>query len=463
MSDRPAWLDVLAPPAAARLRSLSAVVERLHLFLETRPSLAVAPPVDQAALRQALACEDFRGPRPLLELVSAVAVALEHGIVHTGHPRYFGGGNPPSGFPGQVAALIAAVVNPQLATWSDAAVPVEIERRMIQEIGTVLGVPEPMSGHFTAGEAEANATALLLAVHRSEPRFAAEGARGCAGRPLVYASTESHPSWAKTVHQCGLGCDALRLVGTDNAGVMDVARLAQAIAADRQAGHLPVMIVGTAGTASAGMIDPLGVLAELARQERLHYHVDAAYGGAAAFSPTLNPYLEGLGQSDSVTVAADQWLPTPMGASMLVCRDSAGLYPTFAATGFGAEDPCAGSLQWSRRFIGLALYLTLGALGREGMAAMVDRMTGLGHVLRAGLKERGWTVRNPTPLPVVCFTGGRTDDPVAVAARLQRSGAAWLSATRYVGRPVLRAGIGSFETSEDDIRQMIDALEAARR
>lgn len=469
MPDRPAWLDVVAPPAAVRQRLLAGVIERLQLYLDHRAEMPVAPPVDAAALRAALAAEDFREPRPLTELVAAVAVALEHGMVHTGHPRYFGLFNPPSTFPGQVADLITAVVNPQLAVWSHAAVPVEIERRLVEEMGEVLGLPRPIAGHFTTGGAEANFTALLLALTRAEPRFAALGMRGCAGQPVLYASAESHLAWLKIAHQSGLGREAVRLVATDEAGRMDSTKLEQAITADRRAGHVPVMIVATAGTTTAGVIDPLPGIADIAHAERLHCHVDAAWGGAAAFSPALKPYLEGIERADSVTVDAHKWLSVPMGAGMLLCRDGESLHETFhVATGYmprrsEADDPYTHSLQWSRRFAGLKLYLSLAALGRSGYREMIDHMARLGEVLRGRLRERGWTVRNPTPLPVVCFTGGRGDDPPTVAARLQAGGGAWISAATYVGRPVLRACITSFETTEDDVARLVELLDEARR
>ena len=469
MADRPAWLDVVAPSGAVRQRLLAGVIERLQLYLDHRADLPVAPAVDADALRAALAAEDFRDPRPLGELVAAVAVALEHGMVHTGHPRYFGLFNPPSCFPGQVADLITAVINPQLAVWSHAAVPVEIERRVIEEMGDALGLPPPVFGHFTTGGAEANFTALLLALTRAEPRFASEGVRGYAGQPMLYASAESHLAWFKIAHQSGLGRAAVRLVTTDEAGRINPVRLDEAITADRQAGHIPVMIVGTAGTTTAGMIDPLPDIAAVAQAQRLHFHVDAAWGGAAAFSPALHPYLVGIEQADSVTVDAHKWLSVPMGAGMLLCRDADALRETFQVTtgympqGSEADDPYCHSLQWSRRFAGLKLYLSLAALGRSGYGEMIDHMTGLAELLRNGLRQRAWTVRNPTPLPVICFTGNRGDDPATVAARLQTAGGAWISAAKYVGRPVLRACITSFETTEDDVMRLLDLLDEARR
>lgn len=469
MPDRPAWLEVMAPAAAVRHRVLAGVVERLQLYLDHRAGMPVVQPVDAAALRAALAAEDFSEPRPLTDLVAAVAVALEHGMVHTGHPRYFGLFNPPSGFPGQIADIITAVVNPQLAVWSHAAVPVEIERRVVGEMGNLLGLPCSVAGHFTTGGSEANFTALLLALTRTEPRFAAEGVRGYAGQPVLYASSESHLAWIKIAHQAGLGREAVRLVSTDEAGRLDPGHLEQAIAADRAAGHIPVMIVATAGTTTAGVIDPLPGIADVAGTERLHYHVDAAWGGAAAFSPTLRAYLEGIERADTVTVDAHKWLAVPMGAGMLLCRDGGWLHEAFhVATGYmppgsAADDPYTHSVQWSRRFAGLKLYLSLASLGCSGYGEMIDHMTRLGEVMRCRLRERGWTVRNPTPLPVVCFTGGRGDDPGIVAARVQANGGAWISAAKYVGRPVLRACITSFETTEDDVARLADVLDEARR
>ena len=127
------------------------------------------------------------------------------------------------------------------------------------------------------------------------------------------------------------------------------------------------MVVGTAGTTAAGAIDPLPELARFCRSENLWFHVDAAWGGAAIISPRLRDYLAGIDGADSITCDAHKWFSVPMGAGMFFCR-----HPDAVREAFRAETSympprqtgrwtirTSPSVQWSRRFIGLKLFLAL--------------------------------------------------------------------------------------------------------
>jgi len=192
------------------------------------------------------------------------------------HPRYFGLFNPAPSFPAQCADRIAATFNPQLATSATSPVAVETEAYVIRSVARRLGLPPEAAGHFTTGGAEANYTALICALTRSNSNFATEGARAFDGPPVFYISRESHLAWLKISHQAGIGRFAVRLVNTDGSGRMDPSALSGMVASDRALGRVPVMVVGTAGTTNAGMIDPLVDAAEIARTAGLWYHVDAA-------------------------------------------------------------------------------------------------------------------------------------------------------------------------------------------
>src|SRR5262249_39715597 len=145
----------------------------------------------------------------------------------------FGLFNPAPTFPAQCADRIAAVFNPQLATSTTSPAAVAIESHVIRSIAQRAGLPPEAVGHFTTGGAEANYTALICALTRSDPRFATEGARAFEGAPIFYISQESHLAWLKIAHQAGIGRSAVRLVATDGCGRMDPKALVEAIKADR--------------------------------------------------------------------------------------------------------------------------------------------------------------------------------------------------------------------------------------
>lgn len=466
-----AWRTVLLPDGPARRDLLARLAHLLDRFLDDAPGLPVAPKASAEEIRERLARYDFGVPRPLGAVLPECLALLRRGLLHTNHPRHFGLFTPAPAFPAALADLITAVLNPQLAVWSHAPAAVEIERHVIRHVGGLLGIPpDRVAGHFTSGGSEANGSALTLALTRAHPAFAEEGTRALPGAPVLYASVESHLAWSKIAQQGGLGRAALRLVPVDEDGRLAVPALAEAIAADRAAGRFPVMVVGTAGTTAGGIVDPLPAIADLAEAEGLHFHVDAAWAGAAAFSDRLRPILDGIGRAASVTLDAHKWLAMPMGAGMLLTVDGDGLRRAFAASasymppGRPGENPYAQSAQWSRRFVGLRLFLTLAALGRDGYARMVEAQAELGGRLRTGLAARGWSVVNRTPLPVACFVDARgAADPVAVARRVEAGGRAWLSTAGFLGRTVLRACVISHRSTGEDVEALLDALDAARR
>ena len=121
------------------------------------------------------------------------------------------------------------------------------------------------------------------------------------------------------------------------------------------------------------------------------------------------------------------------------------------------------SLQWSRRFIGLKVFLTLAELGAEGLARQIEHHAAMADVLRERLIASGWNVISDSPLAVVCFTRDDVDIP-AIAREVVKEGRAWISPLVREGRPpALRACVTNYETSERDVEVLIEALESARR
>jgi aromatic-L-amino-acid decarboxylase len=382
---------------------------------------------------------------------------------------------------GIAGELLAAGVNPQLAAWSHAPAAAETEQHVLGFIAARLGLPAAaLAGNVTTGGAEANLTAVLLALTHAFPAYATHGLRGLDAQPVFYASAESHLAWVKIAHATGLGRDVLRLVAVDEQLRLDVDELARLVAADRAAGHRPFLIVGTAGTTGAGALDPLGPLADLAAEQGAWFHADAAWAGAIALSDRLRPLLAGVERADSVTVDAHKWLSVPMGAGMILTCHADTLAQTFrlttafmpTAVDDAAADPYTTSLQWSRRFAGLKIFLALAVAGRTGYAAQIERDTALGDHLARRLADEGWELVNDTPLPVVCFSdpATRTLDPQAasdwharIAERVLADGHAWISAARLADRPALRACITSYRTTAHDVDQLVTALASARR
>lgn len=410
---------------------------------------------------------DFVRPVPLPDLLRDVEEMLGRWQVQVTHPRYLGLFNPSVTAASVAADALVAAYNPQLAAWSHAPAANEIERFTLRWLAGKLGYdPETSRGHFTSGGAEANLTAVLVALTRAFPAYAARGARGLEAAPVLYVTSEAHHSFPKIAHMTGIGRDAVRVVAVRDDLKLDLDDLERRVRDDRARGLAPFLVVGTAGTTSAGVVDPLLELAVFCRRERLWFHVDAAWGGAAVLSPRLRPLVAGIARSDSITWDAHKWLSVPMAAGMFFCRHAEALRATFAirtdympdAGGADVDDPYATTAQWSRRFIGLKVFASLAELGESGYAARVEHQARIGERLREALAEAGWTIENRTPLPVVCFTREGID-PGELAERAHREQIAWISATTLGdGRPVLRACVTSWRTTEADVVRIATEL-----
>jgi glutamate/tyrosine decarboxylase-like PLP-dependent enzyme len=129
-------------------------------------------------------------------------------------------------------------------------------------------------------------------------------------------------------------------------------------------------------------------------------------------------------------------------------------------------DPYTSSQQWSRRFMGLKLFLSLAVAGREGYAGQLERDADLADALRRGLAEAGWDIVNDTPLPVVCFADPGTatrEHHDALAEHVVRGGRAWISPVDLSGRAALRACVISHRTTPADVDDLVEAVGEARK
>jgi len=429
---------------------------------------SVTPTLDLVAFGNELAGFDFRTPRPLGELLEWTIAQMEHGLVHVTHPRYFGLFNPAPTFPAQCADRIAAVFNPQLATATTSPAAVEIEAHVIRSVADRAGLPAEACGHFTTAGSEANYTALICALTRSSHGFATEGARCFQGPPVFYASRESHLAWLKIAHMAGIGRSAVRLVATDGCGRMDANALAHTLRVDCDRGRIPIMIAATAGTTNAGMIDPLVACAEIARSYGLWYHVDAAWGGALIASDTLRGALNGIERADSITIDAHKWFATTMGCGMFLTRHASVLSSAFqVSTSFMPSnvpnrDPYVITVQWSRRFLGLRLFLSLAAAGWAGYGKHVERSIALTELLKEKLLARGWAILNDSPVAVLCIQPpARFGDVRTIVGRILSAGRVWVAAATFEGREIIRACVTHGETTTDDITELVNALDCA--
>jgi glutamate/tyrosine decarboxylase-like PLP-dependent enzyme len=460
------------------MSALLRLIREIEQFPDEIRTMRVSPQVHPEEIRAELESRySFDMPVPLDTLTEDVIHLLRAGSVHVTHPRYFGLFNPSVRQAAIIADALVALYNPQLAAWSHAPTANELEQFTLRHFARALGFDAPpLHATFTSGGAEANLSAVLAALGSRVPSWSETGFFGQHLRPAIYLTGETHHSFVKIARMTGLGTDALREIPTDSRLRMDVDALQSRIEADRASGWQPLLLVGTAGTTSAGVVDPLAQLSEVATAHGLWFHVDAAWGGSAVLSPQLKGVVTGIERADSVTWDAHKWLSVPMGAGMFFCRHPEAITRAFAiATSYMPDavegstvDPYATTAQWSRRAIGLKVFMALAELGTGGYAELIEHQAQMGNALRERLHQLGWDVVNDTKLPVVCFThpdirqGKRSTSEILHT--ISERGRVWISDVVLGNQErVLRACITSFHTNESDLACLLEEIEYARQ
>jgi len=465
-------------PGPEGLRAL--VLEAATLFAKISEESRGLPLVSQAGLpdvKRRLAEFDFARPRATTELLEWTTRQMAELELHLSDPHYFGVFNPNPSAMGVVGDFLASAFNSQLASAVSSPFGVLVEDHLIAFFGKFLRFTTPgCGGIFTSGGTEANYTAVLCALTEKFPEFEKSGLVGMKAQPVIYVSTETHHSILKAAKMVGLGLDAVVEIPVTGDQTMDVTKLRARMKADVAEGRKPFLVVGTYGTTSTGMVEPLAEIAAAAKAYGCWFHVDAAWGGAACLLPELAETFAPCAEADSLTLDAHKWLNVPMTAGMFFARQINHLDKAFRVTmspymplESDGEDrtipPYHRSMAWSRRLTGLKLFLSLAHAGIAGFQAALRHQMAMGRVLREKLENGEWTLESHSPLPVVCFSDPGGKDAVAIAAAVAKTGKAWVTTTQLTshGRTVLRAGISNALTEASHLDELVATLNSARK
>lgn len=453
------------------------LVDVIADFLSSMPDRPVTRGEPPEAVRVALGA-DARLPesgtdaRSLLR--STAGLLFDHSLFN-GHPRFFGYVTAPPSPIGVLGDFLAAAVNANAGAWRLAPMASEMEEQTIRWIAELVGYPSGGGGLLVSGGNMANIVALLAArAAAAQWDVRKEGVRApSAARMRVYASAETHTWIQKATDLAGLGTDAIRWIPTDDTQRMDLDALRRALAQDREAGDLPMMVVGTAGSVSTGAVDPLFDIAEICRGAGVWLHVDGAYGGFAAAVPGTPRDLGALGLADSIALDPHKWLYAPIEAGAVLVRDKERLRDAFSyhppyyhfgqeVTNFVDFGP-----QNSRGFRALKVWLALRQVGRAGYVKMIGDDIQLSRDLAARVGECADLQLFTQSLSIATFRyvpprlcgAALSDDDERYLDRLneelldriQLSGEAFVSNAVIDGRYLLRACIVNFRTTAEDI------------
>ena len=453
------------------------LVDQIARSYDSLPARPVTRPAAPEAISSLLGSERLpEAGADVSELFAEVAPLLFDHSLHNGHPRFMGYITSSAAPLGALADLLASALNSNLARWEIAPVASEIESRALRWIADVIGYDPDASGLMVSGGNMANFLAFVAARTDRAPWDIRRHGNYADDRKLTaYVSAETHTWVEKAADVCGLGADAIRWISTDKEGRLDAEALQRQVRADRRAGRLPFLAVGTAGNVGMGAVDPIRRLADVCQQEDLWFHVDGCYGAPAAMLDDVPADLHALSLADSIAVDPHKWLYCPIEVACVLTRHKEALRTAFSFSPEyyrleGREEGGTNfyelGMQNTRGFRALKVWLMIRALGRAGYREQIGRDIRLARRLYERVVERDDLDVHAINLSITTFRyvpqdlkNDRREETEAylnrlnqaLLAELQSGGELFLSNAVVNERYLLRACIVNFRTTEADI------------
>ena len=451
-------------PVGDLLRLTADYAAQFHRTLDERPVRASA---SFEELRDALG-----GPLPAegtedVQVLAELIASAEPGVVGSQTGRYFGfviG----SALPASLAAdWVATAWDQNGFSVVTSPVAAAVEDVVAGWLVELLGLPKHVSSGFVTGAQGAHTTGLAAArqhvLAAAGWNVARDGLNG-APRVRVLVGAERHVTIDRSLRLLGLGTSSVEIVPADDQGRMRADALREALGAEPTA----TIVCAQAGDVNSGAFDPLAEIAEACERSKAWMHVDGAFGLWAAASPRYRHLVEGSERADSWATDAHKWLNVPYDSGLAFCRhpeaqaEAMAVAASYLQRG-GGRSPSDWVTESSRRARGFAVWAALRALGRSGVADLVERCCeharSFAELLGA---EPGVEILNEVVLNQI-LVRFRDDDETTreVVRRVQEDGTCWLGATDWQGKAAMRISVSSWRTTEQDVERSASAILAA--
>ncbi len=364
--------------------------------------------------------------------------------------------------PAILGDLLASGLGVQGMLWATSPACTELETHVLDWLVPMLGLPEKFLSSSTGGgviqdtASSANLCAVLAARERATQL--ASNRKGCDGRLVAYASTQTHSSIEKAVKIAGMGSDNLRLIEVDENFAMRPDSLVRQIEADKKSGLIPCFVCATVGTTSSTAIDPVRAIGRICRDHNLWLHVDSAMSGPAALCPEFRFINDGMEFADSYCFDPHKWMFTSFDCDCFYVADRNHLIRTLSvlpeylrnqATESGAViDYRDWHIQLGRRFRSLKLWFVLRYYGIEGLQHHVREHVRLAQNFAQWVRgDSRLQLAAPAPLNLVCFRLRSGDEAnQKLMATLNQSGDLFITHTKLDGKFTLRFCVGQTNT-----------------
>ncbi len=439
-----------------------AVVDWIADYYRRIESFPVLSRVEPGQVRASLPPEPPIHGEPFEAMLKDVEELILPGLTHWQSPNFFAFFPANASAPAILGELLSAGLGVQGMLWATSPACTELETHVLDWLVDMLALPEKFKSTSTGGgviqdsASSASLCALLTARERATGYRSNE--RGCDGRLIAYASSQTHSSIEKAVKIAGLGRENLRIIEVDEKYAMRPDALARQIAKDKQAGLTPCFVCATVGTTSSNALDPLPEIGHICQQEGIWLHVDAAMCGTAALCPEFRYIHNGLELADSYCFNPHKWMFTNFDCDCFYVADRAALINTLSilpeylrnkATESGAViDYRDWQIPLGRRFRALKLWFVIRHYGVEGLRYHIRRHVELAHEFASWVEaDDRFELAAPVPLNLVCFRHKGGDEVnLELMERLNQSGMLYLTHTRLGERVVLRFCVGQTNT-----------------
>lgn len=388
------------------------------------------------------------------------------------HPKFFSFVPGPSNYISTMADTLATGFNIFSGGWMMSPAAAELEIVTVNWLLKMYDFPVKNGGGlFTSGGSMANLTALVTARRiKCGDDFS---------KAVIYLSDQAHSSNIKAIRVLGFKKEQIRIIPTDFEFRIGINKLKNAIAKDRLEGLQPFCFIANAGTTNTGTVDPLDEIATICEEEKLWFHIDGAYGGAAILSEKGKEILKGIERADSLTVDPHKWFYQPYEIGCLLVKDASWLSGTFSEKPEYLRDIEGNEseinfydygVQLTRRLRALKFYMSIKTYGLNAFRSAVTGNIELAEKVEADLrKSRKWEVISPATLAVINFRYNPLDYKFSeeeldklnqqISGKVMESKLAVLVTTVLNKQIVLRMCLINPRTSFADVRETLDLCE----
>ena len=391
------------------------------------------------------------------------------GVTHWQSPNFFGYFPCNASGPGILGDLLSSGLGVQGMLWSTSPACTELETHVMDWLVGMLDLPEKFLSSGTGGgviqDTASSAALCALLAARERATGYTSNQKGCDGKLVAYASTQTHSSLQKAAMIAGIGVDNLRLIEVDENFAMKPSALAQQVEADRKAGLTPCFVCATVGTTSSNAMDPVAAIGEVCRKNNLWLHVDAAMSGTAMLCPEFRHLQNGVDLADSYNFNPHKWMFTNFDCNCFWVADRKSLIRTLSilpeylrnqATESGAViDYRDWHIQLGRRFRSLKLWFVIRHYGVEGLQHHIREHVRMAQEFAGWVRgDNSFELAAPAPLNLVCFRHKAGDAAnQKIMDRLNRSGDLFLTHTKLNGKLTLRLCVGQTNTQDRHVQQ----------